>query len=141
LLAGRGSPEAEELFRESLRLHRAGANEFELARTQLLFGRELRRRGRCSRDHVRAALATFERLGCTGWAAQARAELEDAGAPVSRLLTAQQVQIAHMVAAGATNREVAEHLYLSTRTVDHHMRNIFVRLGIRSRIELAKLFF
>jgi DNA-binding NarL/FixJ family response regulator len=59
---------------------------------------------------------------------------------VSSRLTAQQVQIARMVAAGATNREVAEQLYLSIRTVDHHMRNIFVRLGIRSRIELAKLF-
>jgi DNA-binding NarL/FixJ family response regulator len=96
---------------------------------------------------VRAALATFERLGCAVWAGQARAELHDAsevapepGAPVSSRLTAQQVQIARMVAAGATNREVAEQLYLSTRTVDHHMRNIFVRLGIRSRIELAKLF-
>jgi DNA-binding NarL/FixJ family response regulator len=141
LLARRGSPEAEELFREALRLHRTGANEFEMARTQLLFGRELRRRGRCSREQVRAALATFERLGCAVWAAQARAELhEAAGVPLSGLLTAQQVQIARMVAAGVTNREVAEHLHLSTRTVDHHMRNIFVRLGIRSRIELAKLF-
>jgi DNA-binding NarL/FixJ family response regulator len=141
LLARRGSPEAEELFREALRLHRTGGNEFETARTQLLFGRELRRRGRCPREQVQAALATFERLGCAVWAAQARAELPDAaGVPLSGLLTAQQVQIARMVAAGVTNREVAEHLQLSTRTVDHHMRNIFVRLGIRSRIELAKLF-
>jgi DNA-binding NarL/FixJ family response regulator len=154
LLARRGSQEADELFRAALRLHQAGANEFELARTQLLYGRELRRhrRGQCSRDQVRAALATFERLGCAVWAAQARAELHDASepapvlagaqprAPVSSRLTAQQVQIARMVAAGATNREVAEQLYLSIRTVDHHMRNIFVRLGIRSRIELAKLF-
>jgi DNA-binding CsgD family transcriptional regulator len=147
LLARRGSQEAEELFRESLRLHRAGANEFELARTQLLFGRELRGReshgrGRESRgrDHVRVALATFERLGCAVWAAQARASLGEAAHPSSGLLTAQQVQIARMVAAGVTNREVAEQLHLSTRTVDHHMRNIFVRLGIRSRIELAKLF-
>jgi len=157
LLARRGSEEAEEHFRESLRLHRSGANEFEAARTQLLFGRELRRlrRGRCADDQLREALATFERLGSTVWAAQARAELHDApepvtaGAPLSGSaaaatvtgrLTAQQVQIARMVAAGASNREVAEHLSLSTRTVDHHMRNIFVRLGIRSRIELAKLF-
>jgi DNA-binding NarL/FixJ family response regulator len=60
--------------------------------------------------------------------------------PAAETLTAQQMLIARMVAAGATNREVAARLYLSTRTVDHHMRNIFVRLGIRSRIELAKLF-
>jgi DNA-binding CsgD family transcriptional regulator len=157
LLAPRGSQEAEEHFRESLRLHRGGTNEFESARTQLLFGRELRRhrRGRRGDDHLRAALATFERLGSVVWAAQARAELHDvaepfadgeplsgsvAAEPVTGRLTAQQVQIARMVAAGATNREVAEQLCLSTRTVDHHMRNIFVRLGIGSRIELAKLF-
>jgi DNA-binding NarL/FixJ family response regulator len=55
------------------------------------------------------------------------------------MLTAQQLQIARLVVDGATNREVAARLYLSTRTVDHHMRNIFTRLGIRSRVELAKL--
>jgi len=58
---------------------------------------------------------------------------------VSDALTPQQLQIARLAAAGATNREVAKHLFLSTRTVDHHMRNIFARLGIRSRVDLAKL--
>jgi DNA-binding CsgD family transcriptional regulator len=48
------------------------------------------------------------------------------------------VQIARMVVDGATNREVAARLFLSPRTVDHHMRNIFSRLGLRSRVELAK---
>jgi DNA-binding NarL/FixJ family response regulator len=54
-------------------------------------------------------------------------------------LTPHQLQIARLAVAGATNREVAEKLFLSTRTVDHHMRQIFARLGIRSRTDLAKL--
>jgi DNA-binding CsgD family transcriptional regulator len=43
-----------------------------------------------------------------------------------------------MFAAGGTSREIAKQLFLSTRTVDHHMRNIFSLLGIRSRVDLAK---
>ncbi|GIJ65738.1 helix-turn-helix transcriptional regulator [Virgisporangium ochraceum] len=130
-LAHRGDgPETH--FREALRLHRATGNDFERARTEMLS------RGR---TQVRSALATFERLGLDAWAARARDALRAADEdPTTGTLTAQQLQIARMVAAGATNREVAAQLYLSTRTVDHHMRNIFVRLGIRSRIELAKLF-
>lgn len=54
-------------------------------------------------------------------------------------LTAQQWQIVRMVVQGATNREIAAQLFLSPRTVDHHLRNVFVRLGIRSRVELARL--
>jgi DNA-binding NarL/FixJ family response regulator len=55
------------------------------------------------------------------------------------VLTPQQTHIAELVAGGATNREVAARLFLSPRTVDHHLRNIFTRLGIRSRVDLARL--
>ena len=54
-------------------------------------------------------------------------------------LTAQQERIARLVAEGATNREVAQELHLSPRTIDHHLRNVFARLGVRSRTELARL--
>ncbi|TDC47912.1 helix-turn-helix transcriptional regulator [Actinomadura sp. KC345] len=54
-------------------------------------------------------------------------------------LTAQQANIARMAAEGATNREIAARLLLSPRTIDHHLRNVFTRLGIRSRVELARL--
>ncbi|MGX6603522.1 helix-turn-helix domain-containing protein [Micromonosporaceae bacterium Da 78-11] len=54
-------------------------------------------------------------------------------------LTAQQERIARLVAEGATNREVAQELQLSPRTVDHHLRNVFTRLGVRSRTELARV--
>ena len=55
------------------------------------------------------------------------------------LLTAQQFLIARMAAEGATNREIAVRLALSHRTIDHHLRGVFNRLGIRSRIELVRL--
>ncbi|MDP9795588.1 DNA-binding CsgD family transcriptional regulator [Catenuloplanes nepalensis] len=146
LLARRGSTEADAYFREALRLHLAGESEFARARTQLLFGRDLRRRRRPgqAREQLGAALDAFVRCGARPWAEQARAELRAGGGRVGPAgaavpLTAQQLQIARLVASGATNREVAARLFLSPRTVDHHMRNIFHRLGISSRVALVKM--
>ncbi|MFI7462362.1 LuxR C-terminal-related transcriptional regulator [Nonomuraea sp. NPDC049646] len=139
--------EAEELFLDALRLHGQGVNAFEAARTHLLLGSALRRDRRpgAARNHLHAALETFERHGARLWTEQARAELRASGEPVRPAadatvsqLTAQQAQIARMVAAGATNKEVAEQLFLSRRTVEHHLRNIFSKLGIRSRVELVR---
>ncbi|MFC3505691.1 AAA family ATPase [Micromonospora krabiensis] len=147
LLAPRGSAEAEDAFRTALRTHPAEAGPFERARTALLFGRELRRgrRPRDARAHLHDAWGTFTLVGATAWAEQATAELRAAGESVgvpdpaaARLLTGQQLRIARLVAEGATNREVAARMFLSTRTVDHHLRNIFHRLGVRSRTELAR---
>ncbi|GIJ76208.1 helix-turn-helix transcriptional regulator [Micromonospora phaseoli] len=147
LLAPRGSAEADKQFRAALRLHPAGAT-FERARTELLFGRELRRsrRPRDARDYLHRARQTFTLLGAQLWAEQATTELRAAGEsvgapdrPAARLLTGQQLHIAYLVASGATNREIATAMFLSTRTVDHHLRNIFHRLGIRSRTELARV--
>ncbi|TMR09231.1 helix-turn-helix transcriptional regulator, partial [Nonomuraea zeae] len=146
LLAAPG--EAEESFREAIELHGQGVCEFETARTQLLYGSTLRRERRpgAARTHLHTALETFERYGARLWTEQARTELRASGepvratgAPATRQLTAQQLQIARMVAEGATNKEVAEQLFLSRRTVEHHLRNIFSRLGIRSRVELVRL--
>lgn len=145
--------DAEDAYAEAVRLHQLADSEFERARTELLYGRELRRRRGPSvaRTHLRSAHDTFDRLGAHAWAEQSRAELRatgesvrptatrPAGEPTTRQLTAQQLTIARIVAQGATNREVAGQLYLSPRTVDHHMRNIFVKLGVRSRVELVRL--
>ncbi|WP_158309499.1 helix-turn-helix transcriptional regulator [Micromonospora maris] len=128
-------------------LHPADAATFERARTELLYGRELRRnrRPRDARDHLHRARQTFVLLGADVWARQTTVELRAAGESVGtpdrqavRLLTGQQLRIAQLVAAGATNREVATQMFLSTRTIDHHLRNIYHRLGIRSRTELAR---
>lgn len=149
LLAPRGSAEAEREFRTALRLHPTDTDRFERARTELLFGRELRRarRPRDARAYLHRARETFTLLGATVWAEQAGAELRAAGEsvgsshrPPAQLLTGQQLHIARLVAEGATNREIASRMSLSTRTIDHHLRNIFHRLGVRSRTELARLF-
>ncbi|MGI5161230.1 AAA family ATPase [Microbispora sp. CA-102843] len=142
--------EAGERFTQALELHRQGACAFETARTRLLYGGMLRRSRRpgAAREHLHGALETFERYGARLWSEHARAELRAAGESVrpsgsrseaGRLLTAQQFQIATLVAEGATNREVAARLFISPRTVEHHLRNIFARLGVRSRVELARL--
>lgn len=142
--------EAGEHFQEALELHRQGACRFETARTQLLYGVALRRDRRpgSAREHLHGALETFERMGARLWGERARAELRAAGETVAgpaprggpeQVLTAQQLRIARLVAEGATNREVAAQLFLSPRTVDHHLRNVFAKLGVRSRVELARL--
>ncbi|GAA0389081.1 helix-turn-helix transcriptional regulator [Acrocarpospora corrugata] len=146
LLAAPG--DAEDLYREALDLHRRGFSEFETARTELLFGNALRRDRRpgAAREHLHGALDTFERFGARLWAEQSRNELRATGEAVPSTrpaptgdLTAQQLQIARLVADGATNREVAARLYLSPRTIEHHLRNIFAKLDIRSRVELVRL--
>ncbi|MER7274349.1 LuxR C-terminal-related transcriptional regulator [Dactylosporangium sp. NPDC000244] len=146
-LLAAGDDEADERFREALRLHLAGDSAFPGARTELLYGEELRRRRRpaAAREHLRSALATFERYEAGPWTRRAAAELRAAGdhvepAPAEApALTAQQARIARLVAGGATNREIAAALFVSPRTVEHHLRNIFVRLGVRSRTELARV--
>ncbi|WP_443077816.1 LuxR C-terminal-related transcriptional regulator [Streptomyces sp. NBC_01450] len=148
LLASGG--EAVEHYRTALDLHASGTRDFERARTELLFGGALRRlRHRTeARDRLHSALEAFEHFGSPQCAAAARAELRVLGEPVSPVrgaddlvarLTAQQLMVARMAADGATNREIAARLSLSPRTIDHHLRGVFARLGIRSRIELVRL--
>jgi DNA-binding CsgD family transcriptional regulator len=139
---------ADGHFREALGRHGHGARDFAKAHTQLLYGRELRHRRRpaAAREHLRLAGETFRLLDAQPWATQADRELRAAGERISPYpvtanvtLTAQQERIARLVAGGATNREVAQELHLSPRTIDHHLRNVFTRLGVRSRTELARL--
>jgi DNA-binding NarL/FixJ family response regulator len=138
--------EIDARFSEALAVDADVTGPFERARTELLYGSRLRRRRRPvrAREHLRSALDAFQRLDRGWWADRVAAELRAAGETPAQprerhSLTAQQTQIARLVAGGATNREVAAALFLSPRTVDHHLRNIFTRLGIRSRVDLARL--
>ncbi|MCX5528206.1 LuxR C-terminal-related transcriptional regulator [Streptomyces bobili] len=142
---------ADALYRQALDLHDTAGGDFERARTELLHGKWLRRRRRLreARDRLGAALVGFERCGARAWAEQTRGELRALGAEASGPrpagaadlagLTPQQLRIARRVAEGATNREVALTLSVSTRTVDYHLRKVFATLGVRSRLELARL--
>ncbi|MFJ8636191.1 LuxR C-terminal-related transcriptional regulator [Streptomyces sp. NPDC093568] len=143
--------EAVDHYRAALDLHSHGTRDFERARTELLFGSALRRLRRRTeaRDRLHSALEAFDSFGAPHCAAQARTELRALGTltapapagpdtPTARL-TAQQLLVARMAADGATNREIATRLALSPRTIDHHLRGVFTRLGIRSRIELVRL--
>ncbi|SEP90092.1 regulatory protein, luxR family [Streptomyces sp. yr375] len=146
------TPGADALdhYRTALDLHAEGTRAVERARTELLFGSALRRlRLRTeARDRLHSALEAFDSFGAPHCAEAARAELRALGAPAAPAhagrrptteLTAQQLLVARMAADGATNREIAARLALSPRTIDHHLRGVFTRLGIRSRIELVRL--
>ncbi|MFD9846229.1 helix-turn-helix transcriptional regulator [Streptomyces parvus] len=144
--------EADARYAEALAHHEEAGGDFEQARTHLLYGQWLRRRRRTreARGPLRDALVGFQRCSARAWAERAAGELRAAGEPVPAprrdtaggplaRLTPQQQRIARCVAEGATNREVASRLSLSPRTVDHHLRNVFAALAIRSRTELARL--
>lgn len=138
--------EAAARYEEARAHHARSGGDFERARTELLYGQWLRRRRRTreARDPLRDALVAFERCGARSWAERAGGELRAAGESAAAPgpadpLTAQQRRVARCVAEGATNREVAVRLSVSPRTVDHHLRNVFAVLGVRSRTELARL--
>jgi DNA-binding CsgD family transcriptional regulator len=139
---------AEERFQEALDHHRRARRPFERARAELAYGELLRRARRRvdARSHLEAALDTFERLGAAPWAERARLELRASGQTARRRdpstlwqLTPQELQVARFVAQGLPTREVAAQLFLSPRTVEFHLRNVFAKLGLSSRTQLAQL--
>jgi ATP/maltotriose-dependent transcriptional regulator MalT len=143
-----GDAEFEEAFAEALAWHARTTMPFERARTLLCLGERRRRAGRRvdSREPLREALAVFEHLGAQPWAERARAELRAAGATAGsppatgRLadqLTEHELRVAVAVAKGGSNREVAADLFVSPKTVDFHLRQIYRKLGISSRTPLA----
>ncbi|HEY0449674.1 helix-turn-helix transcriptional regulator [Actinophytocola sp.] len=143
-----GVGDVEDAFRRALALHPVGEQPLERARTQLLFGEYLRRVRRKSdaKAQLRAARTTFKHLGATAWANRAGDELRATGETAAdptpdalAALTPQELRIATAVADGATNREVAAQLFLSTRTVDYHLRKVFQKTGISARGELIRL--
>jgi DNA-binding CsgD family transcriptional regulator len=147
LLAGRDR--FEECFEQAVELHATQPLPLDRARTELCLGERLRRIGRRAeaREPLRRAFDTFERAGARPWLELARAELAASGErgalrtrPAELELTAQELQVARVVAAGASNAEAASQLFLSPKTVEKHLTSAYRKLGLRSRAQLAAMF-
>lgn len=140
-LAARGDlPAAEEAALTALEHHRDLPMPFETARTQLVLGQVQRRRRhrKPAEENLRAAHHTFEQLGAPLWAQRAEAELNylKGGATGGLGLTPSEERIARLAASGLSNREIAAELFLSTKTVEMNLSNVYRKLGIRSRSQL-----
>src|SRR5262245_64915091 len=142
-----GGAGASATYEEALGLA-DDARPFDLARIHFFYGEHLRRERRRAdaRIHLRFALEAFERLRAAPWAERAAAELRATGETARRRdpstrdqLTPKEIQIARLVSEGKSNKEVAAQLFLSPRTIDHHLRNVFTKLGLTSRTQLTRV--
>ena len=138
--------EAEPLF-EAAAMDHPDAMALERGRSELLYGQWLRRKRRKSeaRARLHSALNLFQSIGAEPLARRAQAELRAAGDTGRHAygssvpgLTAQELQVALLVAEGASNREVATRLFISPRTVEYHLYKIYPKLGVVSRTDLVR---
>jgi DNA-binding CsgD family transcriptional regulator len=141
LAAARGDQHASmEAFEESMEHHVRLEMPFELGRSLLALGEAQRRfkQRRAAGGAFRAALETFESLGAPLWAEKARADLARIGGRVAPpgALTPTEQRVAELAAEGRTNREVADALFVSVKTVEANLSRVFQKLGIRSRRQL-----
>ncbi|WP_203720936.1 helix-turn-helix transcriptional regulator [Paractinoplanes brasiliensis] len=117
---------------------------FDSSRIRLAFAGKLRRRKELlrARTHLLAARTGFATMGAEPWLARTEAELRAAGdrstatAPPPAALTPQELEIAGLAASGLTNKQIAQRLDLSPRTVGAHLYRIFPKLGVTSRAGL-----
>ncbi|HEX9358061.1 MAG TPA: LuxR C-terminal-related transcriptional regulator [Streptosporangiaceae bacterium] len=139
---------AERLHREAIARLSSAPARAELARAHLLYGEWLRRQRR--RGEVRAQLRTandmLDEMGMEAFAARARRELRATGETARKRaaatmveLTPQEAQIARLARDGLSNPEIGTRLFLSPRTVQYHLSNVFTKLGISSRGQLYRV--
>lgn len=139
--------DAEAFHTEAIALLASSGLNLETARAHLLFGEWLRRQRRRidARGQLRIAHDMFTTIGAEAFAARARDELLATGerarkrtVDTSRDLTPQEAHVASLAATGETNAEIAAQLYISTSTVEYHLRKVFRKLTITSRRQLAR---
>ncbi|GFG54094.1 LuxR family transcriptional regulator [Mycolicibacterium agri] len=137
--------DAEDHYRDAVERLEGTRVVVQLARTKLCYGEWLRRGNRRvdARRQLGEAHEMFVTMGAQGFADRARRELVATGEKVRRQpvsngseLTAQEAQIARLAGDGLTNQEIGAQLFISTHTVEWHLRKVFVKLGISSRRQL-----
>ena len=143
----RSGPAPEGFYREAIERLERTTIRVELARTRLRFGEWLRREGRRAdaRGQLRRAYEALAAMGVDGFAERARKELVATGESVAKNfeartapLTAQEAHIARLAALGLTNQEIGAELYISARTVEWHLRKVFVKFGVNNRRQLRQ---
>jgi DNA-binding CsgD family transcriptional regulator len=141
-------PAAERLYREAVERLARTRGAVHLARARLLYGEWLRRENRRvdARDQLRAAHEMFRDVGAEGFAERARHELQATGETVRKrtedaraVLTPQEAQIARLAKDGLSNPEIGAQLFISPRTVQYHLRKVFLKLDITSRNQLSRV--
>ena len=140
---------ADLAFRDAFAAHAEAPDHFEAARTHLLYGARLRRDGQRlrARAQLSTALDAFTTMDLTAWVRRASDELAATGAnPRARRarteesLTAQETRVALLAAQGRSTRDIAAALFLSPKTVEHHLTAVYRKRGVRTRAELAAAF-
>jgi len=141
---------AAAAFESALEQYRQAARPYDLARTHLSYGEFLRRSNRRvdARTHLRSALETFTDLGAAPSVARATQELRASGETARKRdpstlldLTPMERKVAQLVSTGLSNKDVAAQCWVSPRTVAFHLRNVFTKVAVSSRTELAQLDF
>ena len=136
-------PDRAQLFEDALDLSRSAHSPFDLGRVKLAYGQHLRRSRATStaRGPLREALAIFEQLHAWPWVERTRIELEATGETRHQFqtgvaLTPRERTVALLAASGHTNKQIAEKLSLTHRTVAAHLHHVFPKLRVDSRAAL-----
>ena len=146
-LVGDDAGRMDAAFQRAVAVQTALGDRAETGRTRLLWGMRLRRAGQrvAAREQLRAAAADFAAVHHAAWQDRAMTELAATGerlrsrdGAADAALTSQETRVALLVAQGLTNREVAAALFLSAKTVEHHLGAVLRKRGLRSRTELAR---